>query len=43
MNDIVEEIESDILVFADDTCLMASGCDPSETIEQLNRYLFFKF
>ena len=39
MNDIVEEIESDILVFADDTSLMASGCDPSETVEQLNRDL----
>ena len=39
MNDIENEIESDILVFADDTLLMASGCDPTETVEQLNRDL----
>ena len=39
MNDIVEEIESDILIFADDTSLMASGSDPAETAAQLNRDL----
>ena len=39
MNDIVDDIESDILVFADDTSLMASGSDPSETTEMLNRDL----
>ena len=39
MNDIVENIESDILIFADDTSLMASGSDPSETAAQLNRDL----
>ena len=39
MNDIVSDIESDILVFADDTSLMASGVDPAETVKQLNRDL----
>jgi ribonuclease P/MRP protein subunit RPP40 len=36
MNDIVNDIESDVLIFADDTSLMASGNDPDETAEQLN-------
>ena len=31
MNDIIEDIESDILIFADDTSLMSSGSDPAET------------
>ena len=31
MNDIVDLIESDILIFADDTSLLASGSDPAET------------
>ena len=39
MNDIVNDIESDILIFADDTSLMASGADPAETSKQLNRDL----
>ena len=39
MNDIEEGIESDILIFADDTSLMASGTDPAETVAQLNRDL----
>ena len=39
MNDIVNDIESDVLIFADDTSLMASGNDPAETAEQLNRDL----
>ena len=39
MNDIVDDIESDILIFADDTSLMASGIDPAETVQQLNRDL----
>ena len=39
MNDIVEDIESDILIIADDTSLMASGSDPSETAAKLNRDL----
>ena len=38
-HDIVEEIESDILIFAYDTSLMASGSDPAETAAQLNRDL----
>ena len=39
MNDIVSDIESDILIFADDTSLMASGTDPAITAAQLNRDL----
>ena len=39
MNDIVNDIESDILIFADDTSLFATGSDPTETAAQLNRDL----
>ena len=39
MNDITDEIESDILIFADDTSLFATGSDPAETAEILNRDL----
>jgi hypothetical protein len=39
MNDIVDEIESDVLIFADDTSLLASGTDPIKTVQQLNRDL----
>ena len=39
MNDIVDDIESDILIFADDTSLFATGTDPAETAEILNRDL----
>jgi hypothetical protein len=39
MNDIVVDIESDILIFADDTSLLATGSDPTETAEILNRDL----
>ena len=39
INDIVEGIESDILIFADDCSLLASGKDPTETVEQINRDL----
>ena len=39
MNDIVDNIESDILIFADDTSLISSGTDPSITSFQLNRDL----
>ena len=39
MNDIGNDIESDILIFADDTSLMATGSDPAETAEKLNRDL----
>ena len=37
MNDIICNIESDILIFADDTSLMATGTDPAQTAAQLNR------
>ena len=39
INDIVEGLESEILIFADDCSLLASGLDPSETAEILNRDL----
>ena len=31
------DIESDILIFADDTSLFATGSDPAETAIQLNQ------
>ena len=39
INDIITDIESEILIFADDTTLLASGLDPAETSAQLNRDL----
>ena len=39
MNDITDEIESDILFFSDDTSLFATGSDPLETAQMLNRDL----
>ena len=39
INDISDDIESDILIFADDTSLFVSGSDPAETSEILNRDL----
>ena len=39
INDIVHGIEGEILIFADDTTLLASGMDPAETAMQLNRDL----
>ena len=39
INDIVDNIESDILIFADDTSMFATGSDPAETSAQLNRDL----
>ena len=39
INDIVENLESDILIFADDCSLLASGHDPAETAQKLNRNL----
>ena len=39
INDIVDNIESEILLFEDDTTLLASGKDPAETSEILNRDL----
>ena len=37
VNDIIDDLESDILIFADDTTLLASGSDPAETAAILNR------
>ena len=39
VNDIVENLESEVLLFADDTCLFASAQDPAQTAEILNRDL----
>ena len=39
VNDITLNIESEILLFADDTCCFASGRDPAETAVILNRDL----
>ena len=39
INDIAKDIESDILIFADDNSLFATGSDPAETVAQLNRDL----
>ena len=39
MNDIEKDIESDMLIFADDTSLLATGTDPAETAQILNRDL----
>ena len=38
-NDIVNDIESQIFLFADDTCLFVSGNDPADTALVLNRDL----
>ena len=38
-NDILEDIESHIFLFADDTCMFAEGNNPAETAEILNRDL----
>ena len=37
--DIIEDIESEILLFADDTCIFANAKDPTETAAILNRDL----
>lgn len=39
IQDIIEDLESECLLFADDTCLFASGEDPAITAEVLNRDL----
>ena len=39
VNDIVESLESEVLLFADDTCLFASARDPAQTADILNRDL----
>ena len=38
-NDIINDIDSEILLFADDTCCFVSGNDPAETAVILNRDL----
>ena len=39
VNDIIDDLETEVLLFADDTCLFATADDPSETAEMLNRDL----
>ena len=39
INDIFDDLESEILVFADDTTLLTSGKDPAQTSAILNRDL----
>ena len=39
INDIIKDIESEILIFADDTSLLVSGKNPQETSNTLNRDL----
>ena len=39
INDIINDLESEILVFADDTTLLTSGNDPAQTSAILNRDL----
>ena len=39
INDIVDGLESEILIFADDCSLLASGLDPADPADQLNRDL----
>ena len=39
INDIVKDIESEVMIFADDTTLLANGTDPAETAAILNRDL----
>ena len=37
INDIIYNLESEIIIFADDTTLLASGCNSDETTAQLDR------
>ena len=37
--DIIHNLESECLLYADDTCLFAFGKDPVESVEILNRDL----
>ena len=39
INDIVKDIESKKIIFADDTTLLSNGTDPAETAAILNRDL----
>ena len=38
-NDILDDLECEVLLFADDTCMFASGKNTNETAEKLNRDL----
>ena len=38
-NNILDDLECEVLLFADDTCMFASGTDPAETTAMLNRDL----
>ena len=38
INDIINDLESEILIFADDTTLITQGEDPLQTSEKLNRF-----
>ena len=38
-NDLLDDLECEVLLFADDTCMFASGKDPAETTAMLNRDL----
>jgi hypothetical protein len=39
INDIIEDLESEVFIFADDTCMFAEGKDAAETAKILNRDL----
>ena len=39
INDIINDLESEIFIFADDTSLLATGDDPAETAALINRDL----
>ena len=43
MNDILDDLESEVLLFADDTHLFSSGEDPAITAKIINRDLENKF
>ena len=39
VNDILDDLESEVMIFADDTTLLATGHDPAETSATINRDL----
>ena len=43
MNDLLDDLESEVLLFADDTYLFSSGEDPAITAKKINRDLEKKF